>query len=205
MEEEGLGEDVPASALTGGVAVIGAILRSLLSDDCKKKECTGELPKQGHTQHQPGEMLPHLCHLLLSPPSPSSALAPSTLPGSCSRHCCHQLGWDVVLGHSGLPGAKANVKLRYQEGKSIKWGLTKKQNITTNVVSISRSHPCMRESWKCDFFLPREAHLQSTTGREYWADKPGWADQTASFTLLYSKHLSQELGTMLQKQHSRAF
>lgn len=40
-----MGEDAPASALTGGVAVTGVILSSLLSDDCEKS--TQESPKAG--------------------------------------------------------------------------------------------------------------------------------------------------------------
>lgn len=122
---DGLGEDAPASALTGGVGVIGVILSSLLSDDCEER--TQESPKAGlhiSTSHQMAcGMFPYL-HLLLLPPS---ALAPSTLPGSCSSHCCHWPGQDVMLGHSGLPGVKANMKLTYQISKNIKCGLSKTQ------------------------------------------------------------------------------
>lgn len=119
------------------------------------KECTGESLKQGCISAPTIRcgMFPYLLHLLLSPPSPPSALAPSTLPGSCSSHCCHQPGQDVVLGHSGLPGVKANMKLSYQVGKSIKQGpnkTQKQQGRTTNVVSISGPHPCMGESWEGD-------------------------------------------------------
>lgn len=58
-----------------------------------------------------------------------------------------------MLGHSGLPGVKANRKLSYQVGKSIKRGLNKtqkQQGRTTNVVPISGSHPCMGESQEGD-------------------------------------------------------
>lgn len=148
VKGEGLGEDAPASALTGGVAMTGAILSSLLSDDCRKNAQESP-PKQGCPSTPtilPGT-LPSLFHLLLPPPLPTpSAPAPSTLPGSCSSHCCHQPGQDVVLGHSGLPGVKANMKLSFQVGKRIKRGLNKtqrQQGRTTNVVSISAPHPCM--------------------------------------------------------------
>lgn len=65
----------------------------------------------------------------------------------------------MVLGHSGLPGVKANMKLTYQIS-NIKHGLSKtqkQQGRTANMVSISAPHPCMRESQEGDsgFFLSR--------------------------------------------------
>lgn len=81
-------------------------------------------PQQGSTSAptiRPGT-LSCLFDLFLPPPFPPSALAPSTLPGSCSSHCCHQPGQDAVLGHLGLLGVKANTKVSCQVGKSIKQG-----------------------------------------------------------------------------------
>lgn len=125
---------------------------------------------------------PYLLPLLLSPPPPPSALAPSMLPGSCSSHCCHQPGQDEALGHSGLPGIKANMMLSYQAGKSIICGLSKtqKQQGRTPIWSPSLA-PILawgRVRRVAVFFLPRDPQLQSSShfswqrNEYYCADKP---------------------------------
>lgn len=203
---------MPASALTGGVAVIGAILSSFLSDDCKKSAQESPL-KQGCVSAPTIRcgMSPYLLHLLLSPPSPS--LCPgswSSLPGSCSSHCCHQPGWDVVLGHSGLPRVKANTKLSYQVGKNITKGLNKtpgqkrQQGRITNLVSISGLHLCIGESWEDNCFFCPEILVYSPVltaiVREVNTTGPtSLTDHIVCFMLWYSKHLSQETDTLLGK------
>lgn len=102
----GLGEDVPASALTGAAITTGVMLSSLLSDDCRK---SAHKPRISRVPYQHHQSLSYLLLLFLPPPAPSASLAPSMLPGSCSSHCCHQPGQDVVLDHSGLPGIKAKM------------------------------------------------------------------------------------------------
>lgn len=200
---------MPASALTGGVAVIGAILSSFLSDDCKKSAQESPL-KQGCISAPTIRfgMFSYLFHLLLSPPS---VLAPSTLPGSCSSHCCHQPGRDVVLGHSSLPRVKANVKLSYQVGKNIKKGLNKTpgqkqpQGRITSVVSISGLHLCIGEGWESDsvFFCPEiliYSPVLTAIVREVNTTGPtSLTDHTVYFMLWYSKRLSQETDTLLRK------
>lgn len=115
----GLGEDVPASALTGAAATTGVMLSSLLSDDCRKS--AQEPPTQQGSLSTPTirpETPPYLLLLFLpQPPTPPASLAPSMLPGSCSSHCCHQPGQDGVLDHSGLPRIKAKMEPTCQVGK----------------------------------------------------------------------------------------
>lgn len=98
-------------------------------------------------------MLPCLLHLLLPPPSPPSALAPSMLPGSCSSHCCHQPGQDAALGHSGLLGVKANTKVSCQAGKSIKQGPNKGcvAQVRQGTEAAGQNHQCGLVSgpWPC--------------------------------------------------------
>lgn len=83
MKGEGFGEDAPASALTGGVAVIGVILSSVLSDDCKRVH--GRVPQAGlhiSTNHQMWDV---------SLPTPFAAF--TTLPTLCpgSQHVTWKL------------------------------------------------------------------------------------------------------------------
>lgn len=104
-----------------------------------------------------------------------------------------------MLGHSGLPGIKANFKLSFQVGESIKRGLNKtrkQQGRTTNVVSNSGPHPCTGESREGNsvFFRP-EILLYSVVltaiGREVNATGlTSPTDHAVYFMLLYSKHLS---------------
>lgn len=78
-----MGEDAPASALTGGAAAIGVMLSSLLSDDCKKS--AQETPQAGlhiSTNHQMWD---------ISLPTPSVAF--TTTPAFClgSQHVTWKL------------------------------------------------------------------------------------------------------------------
>lgn len=57
VQAEGLGEDVPASALTGGAATAGAMLSSLLSDDCgKSAQESPPSPGRVVRQHRPRDL-----------------------------------------------------------------------------------------------------------------------------------------------------
>lgn len=93
----GLGEDVPASALTGAAATTGVMLSSLLSDDCRKS-AQEPPPSRVPYQHQQSERrhfltysfcsFHHPPHQLLWLPACYLEAVPATAVTSLGRMGC---------------------------------------------------------------------------------------------------------------------